>query len=322
MGSRTARDSFASEVAEHYNQVEQKKLAERKHSEIIDLRKFNNAMKSWMHHLVIDLPHQLEEREPLRILDLGCGKGGDLPKFVRIDKVGSVVGVDIAGVSIEQCKDRFKHLRFPPGRKLKGDFFVADLTRDIIREEIKKLGIENFHLASAQFNLHYSFESFEQAVRYILNASENLTFGGYFYGTYPDGPKLLKLARNSETPGQYKVGDILKVEFTPESLTNPRPFGTRYHFFLKEVVNCPEFLVHPKVLEKLLLHLGFIKIFDRSFEETILKAKEGEKKDIFETTFEAHDAFRIKDGHATLDEFTWQSASIYRCFCYRKMTKN
>jgi mRNA (guanine-N7-)-methyltransferase len=109
-----------------------------------------------------------------------------------------------------------------------------------------------FHVASSQFSIHYSFESYEQAVRFISNAANNLIKHGVFIGTYPDGPKLLKLARQSKTPGLYEVDDILRVEFSPEDLKHPKPFGTKYHFKLKEVVDCPEFLVHPEILRSLM----------------------------------------------------------------------
>ena len=44
-------------------------------------------------------------RGQVSVLDLGCGKGGDLTKWHKA-KVDHVVGVDIAATSIEQCKDR------------------------------------------------------------------------------------------------------------------------------------------------------------------------------------------------------------------------
>lgn len=312
---------FASRVAEHYNQVEQKSVRARCKSDIIDLRRFNNAMKSLMHFQAFKFVEPLFKREPLRVLDLGCGKGGDLQKYHRNEKVGLVVGVDIADISIEQCKERYKSLRQSKDRKFKGEFFVADLTRTDINARLKELSCdEKFHITSSQFSLHYSFESFEQAVRYISNAADNLIKYGLFIGTYPDGPKLLKLARESRTPGTYEVGDVLKVRFEQEDLKNPRPFGTKYHFKLKEVVDCPEFLVHPEVLRRLMTRMGFHEVFDRSFEENLSNCLEGADQQETKRIFRAHDAFRfdLDRQSAHLDEEMWRAASVYRCFCYRK----
>lgn len=316
----SSRD-FPSEVAQHYNQVEQKGIKERKKSDIIELRKFNNAMKSLMHYLAFKFVATISNRELLRVLDLGCGKGGDLPKYFRAGQVGLIVGVDIADVSIEQCKERYKSFTQP--RRPKGEFFVADLTRvDIADLLLKHNCTEKFHIASSQFSIHYSFESFEQAVRYISNAANNLIKHGVFIGTYPDGPKLLKLARLSKTPGLYEVDDILSVQFSPEDLKNPKPFGTKYHFKLKEVVDCPEFLVHPEILRSIMKALGFYEVFDRSFEEQLSECQKNlADKDRFREIFVRHQALNFDDDRkkATFDEKMWSVASIYRCFCYRKL---
>lgn len=312
--------NFQSQVAQHYNLVEQKPIRERVKSDIIALRKFNNAMKS----LILQQSYKFatlgqRSRELLRVLDLGCGKGGDVPKYLRNEEIGLVVGFDIADVSIEQCKERFEKKR-PKGRRLRGEFLVADLTREDIQNKLAEINcLEKFHIVSSQFNIHYSFESFEQAVRYISNAASNLCKYGVIVGTYPDGPKLLKLARESETPGIYEVQDILRVEFSPEDLNNPKPFGTKYNFKLKEVVDCPEFLVHPEILRCLMKSMGFFEVFDRSFEEHLREVESNSKK-FLKDIFQAHDALDIdyEEKIARLDEDMWRAASIYRCFCYKK----
>lgn len=317
--------NFSSKVADHYNKVEQKPVKERAKSDIIELRKFNNAMKSFMHHQAFKFLAVFftNKREQVRVLELGCGKGGDLSKYLRNERVGFVVGVDIANVSIEQCKERFRTMRQPHDRRLKGEFFVADLTKEDISKRLLELKCtEKFHIASSQFSIHYSFGSFEQAVTYLNNAANNLIRLGLFIGTYPDGPKLLKLARQSETPGLYKVNDILSVEFAPEDLKDPKPFGTKYHFRLKEVVDCAEFLVHPEVLRALMKSLGFHEVFDRSFEEQMKEAQNNpQDKTKFMGIFEAHRAlnFDHDKGEASLSEEMWSVASVYRCFCYRKV---
>lgn len=324
------KEDFANEVALHYNQVEQKSRSARSKSVIIDLRKFNNAIKSMMHHMAFKFALNTSKpprREKFRVLDLGCGKGGDLPKYLRNERVGLVVGVDIAEVSIEQCKERYNSMKKTnSSRCFDGHFFVADLTRDDIRKNLLELKChEKFHVASTQFSLHYSFESYEQAVRYITNASNNLVHHGVLIGTYPDGPKLLKLARESKTPGLYEVEDIMSVKFAPEDLKNPQPFGTKYHFKLKEVVDCPEFLVHPEVLRRLLVKLGFYEVYDRSFEENIREAiTNSYDGETVKNIFLNHNALKFDPDNkrATLDENMWKAASVYRCFCYKKIRED
>lgn len=47
---------------------------------------------------------------PIKVLDLGCGKGGDLLKWEK-GKVSHVVCADIAETSIEQCRERYEKNR-------------------------------------------------------------------------------------------------------------------------------------------------------------------------------------------------------------------
>lgn len=45
-----------------------------------------------------------------RVLDIGCGKGGDLQKWQKA-KIKEYVALDIATVSVNQARDRWRDLR-------------------------------------------------------------------------------------------------------------------------------------------------------------------------------------------------------------------
>jgi ubiquinone/menaquinone biosynthesis C-methylase UbiE len=51
-----------------------------------------------------------------RVLDIGCGKGGDLQKW-REARIKEYIALDVASVSVNQARDRW--------RDLKGDKFEA-----------------------------------------------------------------------------------------------------------------------------------------------------------------------------------------------------
>ncbi len=64
----------------------------------------------------------------LNVLDLGCGKGGDLLKWER-GRVHHVVCADIAETSIEQCKERYAKLKHRSRNVFTAEFIAADCSK-------------------------------------------------------------------------------------------------------------------------------------------------------------------------------------------------
>ncbi|KAG8532917.1 uncharacterized protein KY384_002795 [Bacidia gigantensis] len=100
-------------VRQHYNAVPQRGREWRKtESTIKGLRSFNNWVKSTIIHKFAPREEDDDGRDhgreaPLNVLDVGCGKGGDLGKWAQSPQpVGCYVGVDPAEVSIEQARER------------------------------------------------------------------------------------------------------------------------------------------------------------------------------------------------------------------------
>ena len=97
----SATSGSSSIVAEHYNSKEGGDLAARTQSRIYYLRNFNNWIKSVLINETVQ--HRLRRRRdagersrrPLAVLDLGCGRGGDILKWKKA-RVGRVTFVDIA----------------------------------------------------------------------------------------------------------------------------------------------------------------------------------------------------------------------------------
>jgi mRNA (guanine-N7-)-methyltransferase len=186
---------------------------------------------------------------PLRVLDICCGKGGDLLKWQK-GNITYLICTDIADLSIEQCKARYDKItqHDPPERKsFKAEFFTADATRDRLRNRFKDPSIE-LNLVSCQFAFHYCFESPKQAENMLRNVSECLRVGGYFIGTIPDAYDIMRRQRaaESETFGN----DVYQIKFLSDPNDLPI-FGAKYNFHLNGVVDCPEFLVYFPALVKL-----------------------------------------------------------------------
>lgn len=146
------------QVAEHYNKKDKIDLQTRSESRIFYLRNFNNWVKSVLINEYIKLlnPNDREAR-PLKILDLGCGRGGDMRKWIKARNVAWVTFADLAEKSLEECKSRYYEARprFTP------KFIHLDATRDLLTE---KLG----------YYLLYTFESIWKH-SYINEPKQNKT---------------------------------------------------------------------------------------------------------------------------------------------------
>lgn len=66
----------------------------------------------------------------LKVLDLCCGKGGDLIKWLSAD-TQHLVSVDFAEKRLEECEKRFKDImpRYLRDRPCKHEIILADCTR-------------------------------------------------------------------------------------------------------------------------------------------------------------------------------------------------
>lgn len=251
-------EGHAKVVAQHYNTLEEKGLAERSKSRIIYLRNFHNWIKSMLiNEYLTKVKDKKKYNEPVRVLDMCCGKGGDLLKW-RKGNIAHLICCDIASVSVEHCKARYEDMKHRNHRDRQSgsiysiEYIAADCTRVRLREKYKDPSIK-LDVVSCQFGFHYSFESLPQAECMMRNAAECLQPGGFFIGTMPDANDLI--ARTRKANSNRFGNDVYQVEF--ECDTNKPPlFGAKYKFYMDDAVDCPEFLVHFDTFVKLAKKFG------------------------------------------------------------------
>ncbi|KAL2821988.1 mRNA capping enzyme-domain-containing protein [Aspergillus granulosus] len=217
-------------VRQHYNAVPQRGREWRKtESKIKGLRTFNNWVKStliqkfspdeefvarsvdskdWANGAA---PPTSEEKR-LLVIDLGCGKGGDLGKWqLAPQPIDLYVGLDPADVSIDQARDRYNQMRSGRGpRGRRGPLFHAEFApKDCFGEWlgdvpiVQQVGIESnvgpggsvmasrwggggFDVVASMFTIHYAFESEEKARQMLRNVAGCLKKGGRFLGVCPN----------------------------------------------------------------------------------------------------------------------------------------
>ena len=85
-------------VARHYDNRPNKSIEERRQSEIIGLKSFNN----WLKSVLI----RQYTKKGNHVLDVGIGKGGDLIKY-SYSEIFRLVGIDIARKSLDDAVERY-----------------------------------------------------------------------------------------------------------------------------------------------------------------------------------------------------------------------
>lgn len=303
-------------VREHYN--ERTFIANRSRrnlSPIIKLRNFNNAIK----YMLID---KYTKKGDI-VLELGCGKGGDLRKYGNAG-ISQFIGIDISNASIQEAHKRYKSMR-------NLDYQVILITGDCFGESLG-VAVEPFpecrfpcDVVSTQFCLHYAFETEAKARRALSNVSKSLKIGGYFFGTIPDSEfiryKLSKFDKEVEKPGWgnsiYKVS-FENNEYQQNGNEFPSPYGQMYTFWLEDAIdNVPEYVVPFETLRSLAdeygmtleIQMPFNKFFVQEIPHWINKFSPRMKEGL-----------QRSDGRFGVEGDEKEAASyFYTMFCFRKI---
>ncbi|XP_043690407.1 mRNA cap guanine-N7 methyltransferase 1-like isoform X3 [Telopea speciosissima] len=303
--------NLARKVAEHYSARTNQTLEEREASPIIHLKKLNN----WIKSVLI----QLYAHRADFVLDLACGKGGDLIKWDKA-KVGYYVGIDIAEGSIEDCRTRYngdadhhqhrKKFTFP-ARLICGDCFEVRLDK-VLEDDAP------FDICSCQFATHYSWSTEVRARRALANVSTLLRPGGVFIGTMPDANVIIKKLREVEglAFGNSVYWIRFEDEYAQKKFKASSPFGIKYTFHLEDAVDCPEWIVPFNVFKSLAEEYDLELVFVKNSHEFV---DEYLKKPEFAELMRRLGA--LGDGNqdqSTLSEDEWEVAYLYLTFVLRK----
>ncbi|KAI9026551.1 guanine-N(7)-methyltransferase domain-containing protein [Phycomyces nitens] len=295
----------AHQVAQHYNQRPDVGVEKRKESKIIRLRSFNNWVKSVLINTYV--------KPGNNAFDMGCGKGGDLIKWAKA-RIRHLVAADIANVSLEQMKDRYRTLR---DRTFSAEFYAMDCYQEPIAPKLKpELMLD---VVSMQFCLHYAFENETKARQMLENVSTRLRSGGYFFGTIPDANWIVKRVR-AEPRGSFGFGNsIYHIDF--EAIKEDESgqkvgftkYGCKYMFHLEDAVDCPEYLVHWETLERLAGEYGMVLKRKENFHDLYQTAS---KEEEFGKLLRRIGVVGGPNPEMSTEE--WEAAGIYLAFVFQK----
>jgi mRNA (guanine-N7-)-methyltransferase len=309
-------------VMNHYNARPDVGIDQRRISRIIGMRSFNNWIKSV---LITRFAHPALAASTVadggggrggrrgKVLDLGCGKGGDLNKWSKA-RIKEYVALDVAAVSIDQAQTRWNSL--PRASRFDATFTVLDCYAEPLTHGVPQARLaEPFDIVSMQFCMHYAFESDVKARCMLENVARWLRPGGIFLGTIPNAEQLLTRLDQvpADAPSLSFGNSVYAIKFESRG---PCPlFGHRYSFFLEDAVeDVPEYVVHWDHFVQLAEKYDLYPLYRKEFH------------DVFEE-FHEHSEFRPllqrmnvvdANGETEMDEDQWEAANIYIAFAMEK----
>ena len=290
-------------------------LEERQDSLTIHLRHFNN----WIKSALID---DYCPKNGSSILDLACGKGGDIPKLA-LKYPSKIFFADISEESLKQVVNRLLKRKL----KFKSSFIVGDSFKNDI------LPIFNntmFHFSICQFALHYSFINEEVAKTAIKNLTNNLYPGGKVIITTLNAPKLVRIFREQEKKGLNEEDKCIVKNsvFYMKRLFDINEeiplFGAEYIFNLDQSVDeTPEYLVHPQLLINLFLEndLELYEMYSfHDYYNYCIKNRPEKKKLFYDLLRKADRNHRDKDGihNAEMSDDEWFVCGLYSLYVFQK----
>lgn len=191
---------------------------------------FHNWIKNKQ---LINRPEMADMRS---IMDIACGKAGDLPKWVE-GGYRKVLGIDVVKDNIENSVDGAyarTHDYYKRPKEFDYVYLTMDGSKRITDEYIRSIenlddqkiskvvfglvekaglkeenlrryhgyGNEKFDVVSCQFALHYFFKDEESLDGFVYNVDKFIADKGYFIGTCLNGHKIKELLKDVKKGGE------------------------------------------------------------------------------------------------------------------------
>jgi len=252
------------------------------------------------------------------VLDLACGKGGDLIKWDKAS-IGYYVGIDIADGSIEDARNRYNgetdHARGRRDFSFPAKLICADCFEVDLEPALKDDG--PFNVCSVQFAMHYSWSTEERARRALKNVSTLLQPGGYLIGTMPDADVIVRKLRSAD---ELEFGNnVYHIKFdkscSDKRFLSASPYGYQYEFHLEDAVDCPEWLVPFQSFKALAEEYGLELVMKKNFHKFV---HEYSQRQEFAELMRKLGALGDPAVGDTITDDEWDAAYIYLVFVFKK----
>ncbi|ETV98356.1 hypothetical protein, variant 1 [Aphanomyces invadans] len=183
------------QAAQFYSKLSRKKTSDRADSRLYHMRCMNN----WVKSVLI----QEYSQKQSRVLDLACGKGGDMNKWAR-HNFQMYMGVDIALGSLEDAATRIQQnadLSRSDIHLVHGDLGEISLLQDALpcwtnqhqwHRAVPLDHPHSFDVVSMQFAFHYMFCDEARATQFFVTLHSTLRPGGMFIATTIDPNRVIQ----------------------------------------------------------------------------------------------------------------------------------
>jgi SAM-dependent methyltransferase len=270
------------------------------------------------------------------ILDVACGKGGDLYKWIKNGFV-TVIGFDIFEDNIINPFDgiykrlaesripyKHKYVFLPMDSSLPyqsqhnniKDKYTQNLEKCLVGKpgtygseinQFKGLLKKKVDVVSCQFALHYFFESEKKLDGLLQNVSNSLRNGGFFVGTCFDGDSIFNLLNQNENGyidvviNNHKVWSIKNLE------KDKKTFGHKISVYVDSInKEHEEYLVF---YDKLVKHVA-------KFGLRLLKPKELESLSIDKSSYMFEEI--LEKEKEQMKQYEYQFSFLNRWFIFVK----
>lgn len=290
------------------------------------------------------------------LMELACGKGGDLMKWLK-NGFKTVVGVDISEDNLLNPIDG-AYARLAKQTNKKGNekyvFCQWDMSKPFIdgyqgtirdpimksisetvfglvsKTKIKKdlarfygIGNSMFDVISCQFSIHYMFESSDSLRVFCDNVASHVKMGGYFIGTCMDGHLVDQMLSKSPTRSmKAKKNDkpiwMITAKYDTFSADSDN-IGKKIDVYVESINQIvPEYLVDFNTLTSFMEERN-MKLME-SLPELGLKVSHGSFKDVFSEM--EHDAGRDARARQIIENMTTeekQFSFLNKWFIFKKV---
>ncbi|KAL4462063.1 hypothetical protein ABPG74_000908 [Tetrahymena malaccensis] len=319
--------------------------------ETAELRNFHNWIKSVIIKKYSDEMKQIiKKKEDLRtesgqlfVMEIACGQGGDLKKWLHAD-IGLYVGVDISFNSLKEASRRTKDImeKLPPHwnyKKFKYGFYQKDGSapsdefwkhiHDKEKEQDKQKRFF-FDVVSCQMAMHYMFGSEQHARNFFSNATNRLNDQGYLLVTCSDSNAIVKKMRSrgqlDSNNNKYVFGNkYFSMAFENLNFPVGKPYGLKYEFYLQDAVGekdettgqikyTPEYLVELNNLSKLAMEYSLVVKENLNFIEFYKNYRNK-----FGYLFKSMGLDKFSNDHPSIDPELWEISHCYRVIVFQKV---